>query len=277
MAAGLAFTMFFTGCGGGDDSSGGGQVAPESLQGRSYNFSPNTGGQTAVSFTSPTDYTFLHETGAVEQGTYESALDGNTWTATLINTNGGQQVYIMTFGSGNGGTFVLKREGEDDRFGPFSARGEPVPSGDVEPGPTTTGSTTTAATTDGGSTTTGPTPSNDYNGNAPVSIAGRTMLGTRTFTSTGPNGQTHTYTFGNGTFHDEDGPEQADGTFVYNATRSAATLTLNYTSPAEFQGDMHVMTMDFTEKDRGQFQSTYTRGDGTQITINGNFNFEPIP
>ena len=38
-------------------------------------FSPNTGGQTAVSFTSPTDYTFQHETGAVEQGNYEAALD----------------------------------------------------------------------------------------------------------------------------------------------------------------------------------------------------------
>jgi hypothetical protein len=272
VAAGLALAMFFTGCGGGGDSSGGGQVAPETLQGRSYNFSPNTGGQTAVSFTSPTDYTFQHETGAVEQGNYEAVLDGNTWTTTLINTNGGQQVYIMTFGSGSGGTFVLKREGEDDRFGPFSARDGTIPSGD-DPG-----ATTTAPTTDGpGGSTTGPTPSNEYTGDAPVSIAGRTMFGTRTFTSTGPNGQTHTYTFGNGTFHDEDGPEQADGTFVYNANNSAATLTFNYLTPAEFAGDTHVLTMTFTEKDRGTFRSTYNRGDGTAITINGDFVFEPIP
>ncbi|HUS34289.1 MAG TPA: hypothetical protein VM680_02945 [Verrucomicrobiae bacterium] len=268
--AGLAFAMIFTGCGGGDSAGGGGQVAPESLQGRSYNFSPNTGGQTAVSFTSPTDYTFLHETGAVEQGNYEAARDGNTWTTTLINTNGGQQVYTMTFGSENGGTFVLRREGEDDRFGPFSARDSAIPSGDVEPGGTTTAPTTT-----------GPgdgevTPSDQYTGNAPVSIAGRTMQGTRTFTSTGPNGQTHTYTFGNGTFHDEDGPEQADGTFVYNANKSHATLTLNYNSPG-FVGDKHDLTMNFTQKDRGTFQSTYTRGDGTTIIINGEFNFEPIP
>jgi len=285
--------MAFTGCGGGGGSGNGGQVAPDALQGRSYDFSPNTGGQTAVSFTSPTTYTFQHETGAVEQGTYEAARDGNTWTATLINTTGGQQVYIMTFARETGGSFVLKREGEDDRFGPFTARATAVPDGDVDTDPigdTTTGpggSTTdgSGSTTDGSGTTTssgnsttgGVTPSDQYTGNAPVSIAGRTMLGTRTFTSTGPNGQTHTYTFGNGTFHDEDGPEQADGNFVYTANNSQATLTLNYTSPADFQGDQHVMTMNFTQKDRGQFQSTYTRGDGTQITINGDFNFEPIP
>jgi hypothetical protein len=228
-----------------------------------------------VSFTSPTDYTFLHETGAVEQGNYEAARDGNTWTTTLINTNGGQQVYTMTFGSENGGSFVLRREGEDDRFGPFTARDSAIPSGDVEPTTTGPGDGTTLG---GGGTTTGePTPSNEYTGNAPVSIAGRTMQGTRTFTSTGPNGQTHTYTFGNGTFHDEDGPEQADGRFVYNASNSQATLTLNYETPAEFTGDRHVLTMNFTQKDRGQFQSTYTRGDGTAITINGDFNFEPIP
>jgi hypothetical protein len=268
-SAGLAVAMFFTGCGGGDSGGGGGQVAPEALQGRSYNFSPNTGGQTAVSFTSPTDYTFLHETGVVEQGNYEAARDGNTWTTTLINTNGAQQVYTMTFASENGGAFVLKREGEDDRFGAFSARDSAIPSGE-DPG----GSTTTSPTTTGPGEN--PTPSNEYTGNAPVSIAGRTMYGTRTFTSTGPNGQTHTYTFGNGTFHDEDGPEQADGTFVYNADKSHATMTLNYNSPG-FVGDKHELTMNFTQKDRGTFQSTYTRGDGTTIVINGEFNFEPIP
>jgi hypothetical protein len=269
MAAGLAFTIVFTGCGGG--GGGGGQAAPDTLEGRSYNFSPNTGGQTAVSFTSPTTYTFMHETGAVEQGSYEASREGNGWTATLRNTSGGQQIYVMSFGSESGGTFVLKRDGEDDRFGPFAARADAIPDGEVDPGPI--GSTTTSPTTTGP----GPTPSDQYNGNAPVSIAGRTMLGTRRVTSTGPNGQTHTYTFGNGTFHDSDGPEQADGTFVYNADRSAATLTLDYTSPAEFEGDHHVLTMQFTQKDRGTFQSTYTRGDGTTITISGDFSFEPIP
>src|SRR5688572_14454183 len=110
MAAGSAFTMAFTGCGGGGSDAVTGEVAPATLQARSYNFSPNTGGQTAVSFTSPTAYSFQHETGAVEQGTYQAARNGNTWTVTLQNTTGGQQIYEMTFGSENGGTFVLKRE-----------------------------------------------------------------------------------------------------------------------------------------------------------------------
>jgi hypothetical protein len=103
------------------------------------------------------------------------------------------------------------------------------------------------------------------------------MSGIRTFTSTGSNGQTHTYTFGNGTFHDEDGAEQADGTFVYNANNSHATLTLNYTGPQTFVGDKHELSMNFSAKDSGDFQSTYTRGDQTIITINGTFSFEPIP
>jgi hypothetical protein len=243
-------------------------VAPAALEGRSFDFSPNTGGQTAVSFTSPTAYTFMHENGAVEQGDYQATLDGNTWTATLQNTSGGQQVYVMTFATDQGGTFVLRREGEDDRFGPFTARGTAIPSGDVNTPPGETP----------GDTTGDPpiTPSTEYNGNAPVSIAGRTMFGTRTFTSTGPTGQTHTYTFGNGTFHDSDAPEESDGTFVYNATRSHATLDLTYTGPTSFTGDKHNLTMTFTSKDKGTFQSTYDRGDGTIITINGNFEFQPI-
>jgi hypothetical protein len=35
--------------------------------------------------------------------------------------------------------------------------------------------------------------------------------------------------------------------------------------------------MTFTAKDHGTFHSIYTRGDGTEITIDGDFDFEPIP
>ena len=103
------------------------------------------------------------------------------------------------------------------------------------------------------------------------------MIATRTFTSTGPTGQTHTYTFASGTFHDSDPPEEADGNFSYSANNSAATLTLNYTAPTDFIGDRHEITLTFSSKDRGGFQSTYTRGDGTEIVINGDFEFVPIP
>jgi hypothetical protein len=267
LAAGISFTLFFTGCGGG--GGGDGTVAPESLEGRSYDFSPNTGGQTAVTFASATSYTFMHETGAVDQGTYEAARNENTWTVTLSSETGGQQLYTLNFGTGNGGNFTLRREGEEDRFGPFTARGSAIPIGN-EPG-------TTTGDPPGSTTTPGPEPSNVYNGFAPVSIAGRVMAGTRTQTSTGPVGQTHTYTFGNGTFHDSDGDEQADGTYTYVAGNSSATLNLVYTAPQTFNGDKHDLTMTFTQKDSGRFTSTYTRQDQTQITISGNFVFEPIP
>src|SRR5216110_1435660 len=104
LAAGFSFTLFLTGCGGG---GGDGVVAPASLEGRSYDFSPNTGGQTAVSFTSATAYTFEHETGAVEQGSYEAARDGNNWTVNLQSTTGGVQLYQMAFANDSSGTFIL--------------------------------------------------------------------------------------------------------------------------------------------------------------------------
>jgi hypothetical protein len=269
IAAGLAFTAFFTGCGGGDDEGDVGIVAPGSLAARSYNFSPNTGGQTAVSFVSDNNYNFMHENGAIEQGSYEAVLNGNTWTVALTSTAGGKQIYNMNFLNGTGGNFTLHRSEEEERTGTFSARESVIPSDPgPDPEPTTTGPTTTGPTTTG--------PSEEYIGFAPVSIAGREMQATRVFTSTGPNGQTHTYTFGNGTFHDSDPPEETDGVFTYNATNSRATLTLDYKSPREFFADKHQMTMVFQAKDRGTFESTYTRGDGTQIIINGTFEFTPI-
>jgi hypothetical protein len=97
------------------------------------------------------------------------------------------------------------------------------------------------------------------------------MLGTRTYTSTGPVGQTHKYTFNATRFHDSDPPEESDGNYTYVAGNSSASLDLRYTSPSGFVGDHHQLQMQFNEKDRGNFQSTYQRGDGTVITINGTF------
>ena len=97
------------------------------------------------------------------------------------------------------------------------------------------------------------------------------MLGTRTFTSTGPVGQTHKYTFSGSRFHDSDAPEESDGNFVWNPGNNAAVLDLDYTSPASFANDSHHLQMTFTEKDKGTFDSTYQKGDGTIITIRGTF------
>jgi hypothetical protein len=97
------------------------------------------------------------------------------------------------------------------------------------------------------------------------------MLGTRTFTSTGPVGQTHKYTFTGTRFHDSDAPEESEGNFTYNPSNNFAVLDLDYTGPASFANDSHHLEMTFTEKDKGTFQSQYKRGDGTIITINGTF------
>jgi hypothetical protein len=111
-------------------------------------------------------------------------------------------------------------------------------------------------------------------GLAPSSLSGRTMLGTRTFTSTGPMGQTHVYTFAGNTFHDSDPPEESDGSFAYEADGDHATLTLAYYAPENFNGDRHEIRMTFHTEESGVFESMYTRQDGTLIRINGTFDLQ---
>lgn len=259
----FAVSILLTGCGGGDDGPPAPtNPAPPSLTGRSYDLNQNDGGATAVSFNSASDYTFQHASGSVEAGNYNAARSGDTWTVTLQSDTGGQQIYLLDFDTRNNGSYTLQRVGEEDRHGAFSSRGTAIPNG----GDPSTGSTTTG--------TPPPDPPGDYTGDAPVAIGGRTMLGTRTFTSTGPSGQTHTYTFSGDRFHDSDPPEESDGRFTYSANNSAATLELVYTRPTTFVGDRHRLTLNFTQRDRGNFESVYTRGDGTTIVINGVFEFE---
>jgi hypothetical protein len=98
------------------------------------------------------------------------------------------------------------------------------------------------------------------------------MRATRTFTSTGPVGQTHTYTFTAGAFHDSDAPEESDGNYTFSRNgSSAATLQLRYTSPEDFAGDIHDINLQYNSSHEGTFTSTYQRQDGTTIEINGTF------
>lgn len=103
------------------------------------------------------------------------------------------------------------------------------------------------------------------------------MIGTRTFASNGGSGQRHVYTFGNGSYHDSDPPEESDGMFQWVPGNNTATLKLSYTAPADFAGDTHDLTLHFGSKDQGTFESTYRRVDGATVIINGDFAFEPIP
>jgi len=299
-----------TGCGGG---GGGSSVAPSSLVAKTYALNDSAGAAMAVTYSSETRYAFRHGDGQTEGGNYMSTHNGNAWTTTLTSDGGGQQLVVLTFSAANSGSFRLHREGETDRTGSFNLSNDAVSNGDVNTtstttgtgtttgatstgdstttGSTTTGSTSTGSTSTGststgststGSTTTGSTTSGStttgttagYTGFAPVSLNGRTMFGTRTFTSTGTSGQTHTYTFTATTFHDSDAPEESGGTYTFSASNSHATLELSYNTPTSFKGDHHSLTMTFNAKDQGTFESTYSRGDGTQIVINGTFEIQ---
>lgn len=311
----LAATCFLTACGGGDDSSGGNNnngsnnTAPSTLAAKSYDLNDGAGGgTTVVSFASPTRYVWQAPGAALENGDWAGSSDGTTWTVGMTTDTGGAKTLRMTFNSGGNGSYVISRTGLPDQSGSFSARSGGLP-GDTATGGDSNGEVATDGdtngqtdgsnnssdngSTDGGQTsnsdgsntdgtngssdgTTSAGPSDEYIGNAPVSLHARTLYGTRTYTSTGPVGQTHTYTFNGNMFHDSDPPEESDGVYTYSASNSRATLTLDYTSPEDFANDHHQIDMRFTQRDRGTFTSTYVRGDGTTITINGEFELAPI-
>jgi hypothetical protein len=180
-------------------------------------------------------------------GSYQYRTVQNGGSGELIlNEDGQESRLILTYNSQSTGSFVRTDQAASGTFEMQPIN--PDPGGGNEP------------------------PPND--GLAPSSLAGRTMYGTRTFTSTGPVGQTHVYTFSLNTFHDSDPPEESDGEYVYTPSGNDATLTLNYHSPASFSGDKHALNMTFHTATAGAFESVYTRRDGTVIRINGTFTIE---
>src|SRR5687768_11012976 len=109
----LAFSMVFTGCGGGDDGpppqtpnppNNPAPTAPTSLAGRSYDLQASGAPATAITFNTADNYTFLDENGSILSGTYSGSRSGNSWTLTL---QGGQvpQALNMAFGTGTSGSF----------------------------------------------------------------------------------------------------------------------------------------------------------------------------
>jgi hypothetical protein len=105
------------------------------------------------------------------------------------------------------------------------------------------------------------------------SLAGAQMVGTRTWTTTGPVGQSHYYTFTeNGRFHDTDNDEQAAGTYNYERlSDTSAKLILDYKGPGDFTGDRHELLLTFQTARSGTFESDYRRNDATRIVIKGDF------
>ena len=251
----------FTGCGGrggGDDDNGGPgtdpnpSMAPAEIQGTTLRLEETGGNQREIRFDAEGDTWSNSSSEGELQGTYiYQRGDSNNATLTLTTSETTQVinlsfaserngVYAYTSGPPISGSFVL------EETAPNPDPEEPPPT-EPEPPPQT--------------------------GLAPSTIAGRTMLGTRTYTSTGPSGQTHVYTFDSSTFHDSDPPEESDGNYIWTPSGDTAKLELDYTRPKFFAGDHHQLELTFTSETQGTFTSTYTRGDGTVIVINGTFEF----
>lgn len=243
------------GCGGGgggdddDDAPNNPQNpngAPEQIGGNNIVFYSGAAGTRAIAFEDSTSWTENREgTTATGSYLYRRVGDGSSAEITL-NEEGHERTIVMSFNSANSGSFVYADQSLDGTFEMQAIT--PDPGGGNEP------------------------PGND--GLAPGSLAGRTMYGTRTFTTTGPVGQTHVYTFSMSTFHDSDPPEESDGIYVYQPSGNEANLTLNYQSPEFFNGDAHGLQMTFHTETAGVFESVYTRRDGTVIRINGTFRLE---
>ena len=255
--AALLGINLLTACGGGG-GGGGGQAgppntppqnnvpAPDSVGGSTYTFYFGIEGTRSITFNEDNVIWMETRDGAPIVGTYRYNRIDNGNTAELVLIEDSVETPIsLTFNAGNSGSFAFA---DQSRSGTFETRSNDPNDPGHEPPPN--------------------------NGLAPASLAGRTMLGTRTFTTTGPVGQTHVYTFSVNTFHDSDPPEESDGGYIYQPSWNNAMLTLNYFSPQFFNGDKHELQMTFHTGDAGVFESIYTRRDGTVIRINGTFELE---
>ena len=248
---GISLLVACGGGGGGGDGTGktpppqNNVPAPDSIGGNNLIFYEGIEGTRAISFNSDNVTWTENRDGGPVMGTYRYNRIENGSSAELVLVEESVESAInLTFNAPNSGAFEYVNQSGNGTFEMQSQNPDPGP----EPPPN--------------------------NGLAPSSLSGRTMLGTRTFTSTGPVGQTHVYTFSANMFHDSDPPEESDGGYVYQPNGNDATLMLNYFSPAFFNGDKHELQMTFHTGDAGIFESTYTRRDGTLIRINGTFTLE---
>ena len=256
---GACVGILLTGCSGG--GGGGSSSSPAQSPGASQNVTPGSisGDVLTLSVPGENDRQITFSEG----GNWQETRDNTTVTGTYsyqANTDGRTAVInlteptfaealTLTFASTTAGTFTYSsgRTGQGS-FMLAPTQPNPDPGPDPNPPPQT--------------------------GKAPDSLKGMTMLGTRTYTSTGPVGQTHTYTFAASSFHDSDPPEESDGNYTYEPSGDTASLVLTYTRPQSFRGDRHDIHMKFDTPTQGSFISTYDRGDGTIIEINGTFQIQ---
>jgi hypothetical protein len=244
-----------TGCGGGGGGGDSSQPptgaiqapAPDSVGGNTITMHSESAETRVLTFQPDnTTWTELRD-GNTVSGTYRYQKITDQSTGEVILSDGSSETdLVLTFHTDNGGSFVYRDQGVNGTFELQPINSNPDPDPNPQP--------------------------ND--GMAPTSLNGKTMFGTRTFTSTGPVGQTHVYTFSGNSFHDSDPPEESDGSYTYSASGDQANLTLNYDRPKGFDGDKHELQMTFHTDTAGAFDSVYTRRDGTVIIIRGNFTLE---
>lgn len=253
---GVLLGINLVGCGGGGDGGDDNNDNPEPVQApgtiggnRVHFYSGNAENRTITFREDNATWSEARETGNVE-GSYQYQRVENGGSGELILSEGGDETrLVLSFNSATTGSYLYRDQAISGTFEMQTINPNPDPGGGGNEPPT-----------------------ND--GLAPSTLAGRTMYGTRTFTTTGPVGQTHVYTFALNTFHDSDPPEESDGEYVFQPSGDEATLTLNYQEPAGFSGDKHEMNMTFHTETAGVFESIYTRRDGTVIRINGTFTLE---
>lgn len=256
--AAVFIILALAGCGGGGgggddtdghnnpDPGGGGSIAPSEVAGHALTL--QGGASRRIDFADSGNIWTEQRDGVLTGGTYQYRVDGNSAELVLTDSVGDTRLHL-TFSSATSGSYQFV---SDPFAGSFTL--ETIQNGGGEPD-------------------TGGDPEDD-SGLAPGSLDGRILYGTRTFTSTGPVGQTHVYTFTGSAYHDSDPPEESDGAYVYEPSRNRARLTLNYYSPRMFNGDKHIIEMRFQSSTTGTFESIYTRRDGTMIAINGTFRIE---
>ena len=246
LAASL-FMLVSVGCGGGgdggDDSSGQQpqNLAATNIAGQMLTLSGNSTREITLE---PDGSAWSeNQNGTVRGGTYQYNANGNS-AELILSESGASSTVRLAFSSNDSGAFVA-----DQDQGTFRLQSVPEDPNN-------------------------PCPGDPGGGLAATGLNGRILHGTRTFTSTGPVGQTHVYTFSGTNFHDSDPPEESEGAYNYAPDGDHALLTLAYESPREFNGDRHEMALTFETQTSGTFESTYTRRDGTMIQINGTFRIE---
>ncbi|MGZ8938838.1 MAG: hypothetical protein ACXW32_06465 [Limisphaerales bacterium] len=249
-------SLNFLGCGGG--GGGGGSSTsdsqaqiptPQTIGGNDVRFYSGSADTRAITFNEDNATWTENRDGNTTAGTYRYVPQPNTSAAELFLTEEeAESRIVLTFNSADSGAYVNADAQASGTFELVPKTPDPNPDPGNEP------------------------PPND--GLAPSALAGKTLYGTRTFTSTGPVGQTHVYTFALNTFHDSDPPEESNGSYLYQASGNTASLSLNYSYPTGFNGDSHELDLTFHTADAGIFQSLYTRRDGTIIRISGTFTIE---